>query len=248
MHTMDIIFRCCANIKKTSKGSGRPFNLNKEEIILKSLKSILESAKGFEKQIQFDIVDDSSTDQFRNKLINLMIKYNFIYTLHKINVKNNGKSMKYCYQLAEKLNEDLIYFCEDDYFHLKNSIPSILNAYESKIIGNDNFSIHPTDYLDRYIHLEPSYIFLGKYNHWRSILNTTGTFIIPNKIFKKYKQFCYEFAEFNTISTGGEDKTINKIWQKIPCIAPIESLATHLNDDTLAPFIDWKNEIKNIKI
>ena len=38
MQTMNIIFRSCANVKKMSKGSDRPFSLNKDEIILKSLK------------------------------------------------------------------------------------------------------------------------------------------------------------------------------------------------------------------
>lgn len=248
MYAMNIIFRSCANVKKTSKGSDRPFNLKKEEIILKSLKSILESAKGFEKRIYLEIVDDSSPEEFRFKLIKLLKRYKFKYNFHKINVKNNGKSMEFCYNLANTIKQDLIYFCEDDYFHLKHAIPSILDAYDKKIIGNNNFCIHPTDYPDRYIHLEPAYIFLNNYNHWRSILNTTGTFVIPTRTFKKYKNFCYNFAKFNTTSTGGEEKTINKIWERIPLIAPIESLAVHLNQDTLPPFIDWKKEINKLKI
>lgn len=245
---MNIIFRSCANVKKTSKGSDRPFNLTKEEIILKSLNSILESSKGFEKRIFVNIVDDSSPESFRTKLISLLEKYPVKYELHKISVKNNGKSMKYCFDLALKLKEDLIYFCEDDYFHLKSALPSIFDAYDKKIIGTDNFCIHPTDYPDRYIHLEPSYIFAGKNNHWRSILNTTGTFIIPKKILNKYKKRLYEFADFNTTSTGGEEKTINKIWSEVPCIAPIESIAAHLNEDTLPLYVNWEKEIGKIKI
>ena len=156
--------------------------------------------------------------------------------------------MKYCFELAEKSKQDLIYFCEDDYFHLKSAMPSIFDVYDKKIIGNDNFCLHPTDYPNRYIHLEPSYIFAGKTNHWRSILSTTGTFIMPKKILKKYNKRLYEFADFNTTSTGGEEETINKIWAEIPCIAPIESIAAHLNEDTLPLYINWKKEIEKIKI
>jgi len=251
MKTLNIIFRSCANVKKASKGSNRPFNLEKEEIILKCLKSILESSKGFEKRIYLDIVDDSSPELFRNKIIKLLKKYKLNFNFHRINVKNNGKSMEYCYKLAEHSKQDIIYFCEDDYFHLKVSISSIFNAYDTKIIGNSKFAIHPTDYLDRYIHLEPSYIFAGKFNHYRSILSTTGTFIIPKKIYLKYKQFCYNFAKFNIKSTGGEEITINKIWNnvgRIPLIAPIESYAAHLNEDTLPPYINWKKEIEAINV
>ena len=224
------------------------FKVSKEEIILKSLKSILESSKGFEQRIYLDIVDDSSPSEFIKRIANLTKRYKINHKIHKINVKNNGKSMKYCFDLAGDSKYDLIYFCEDDYFHLKSAIPSIFDAYDKKIIGNNNFCLHPTDYPDRYIQLEPAYIFAGKYNHWRSILSTTGTFIMPRKMLKKYKKILYEFAEFNIGSTGGEEKTINKIWEKVPCIAPIESLAAHLNEDTLPKYIDWEKEIKKIKI
>lgn len=245
MKNMNIILRTCAVINKASKGEGnRPFNLSKEQIILKSLKSILESSKGFENRIFIDVVDDSSPKKFREKLRKIMDNYKFRFKIHEIFVKNNGKSLEYCYNLAEKSKQDIIYFCEDDYFHLKNSFPSIFDAYDRKIIGNSNFCIYPTNYPDRYISLEPSYIFLGRYNHWRSILSTTGTFIIPKKIFLKYKKNFYEFARFNISSTGGEKQFINKIWEKVPCIAPIESFAAHLNKDTFPPLINWEKEIK----
>lgn len=246
MKTLNVIFRSCVNVNKASKGGGRPFNLSKDEIILKCLISILESSKGFERRIFLDIVDDSSPETFRDKLIKILNKYRYNFKFHRINVKSNGKSMEYCYKLAENSNQDLIYFCEDDYFHLEKSIPSIFDAYDKKIIGNSNFAIHPTDYPDRYIHLIPSYIFAGKFNHYRSILTTTGTFIIPKKIYLKYKNFCYDFARFNMISTGGESKTLNKIWEKIPLISPIESYAAHLNEDTLPFYIDWKKEIEKL--
>ncbi len=248
MQTMNIIFRSCTKVNKTSAGGSRPFKMSKEEIILKSLKSILESSKDFKKRIYLDIVDDSSDEKFRVKMIKMIKKFNFNFEFHRINVKNNGKSMNYCFKLAKESKHNLLYFCEDDYFHLKIAIPAIFDAYDKKIIGSNKFCIHPTDYPDRYIHLEPAYIFLGEYNHWRSILSTTGTFIIPKKIFLRYQKYCFDFARFNTLSTGGEESTINNIWKEIPCIAPLESFATHLNTTTLSPFVKWKNELNKIKI
>lgn len=249
MKSMNIIFRCCAPVMKASGYDNiRPFKMTKEEIILKCLKSVLISGDEYENRIFFDIVDDSSSDEFRNKVLNIMKESKFKFNFHKIQEKSNGKSLMYCYGLAEKSKYDIIYFCEDDYFHLKNAIPSIFDVYDNKIIGTDNFAVHPTDYPDRYIHLEPSFVFWGKYNHWRSILHTTGTFILTRKAFLKYKKYCFDFADFNSSSTGGESETINHIWQNIPLIAPVESLAAHLNIDTLPRFVDWESEIKKIKI
>ena len=97
---MNILFRSCSVVEKTSRGGYRPFGMTKEEIILKSLKSILESSKGFEQRIYLDIVDDSSPSEFIKRMANLTKRYKINHKIHKINVKNNGKSMKYCFDLA----------------------------------------------------------------------------------------------------------------------------------------------------
>ncbi|MDE1848524.1 MAG: hypothetical protein KGH55_00630 [Nanoarchaeota archaeon] len=178
----------------------------------------------------------------------LLNRYPIRFRINHFESLGGGGSMEVCYNLAEKSKEDLFYFLEDDYFHRQISFGSIFDAYDKKIIGTDKFAIHPTDYPDRYVHLEPSYIFLGKYNHWRSILSTTWTFIVPRKTFFEHKKLFSDFADFNKTSRGGEDKTINKIWKVFPCISPVESLAAHLHVDTLPPLVDWEKELAQIKI
>ena len=37
-----------------------------------------------------------------------------------------------------------------------------------------------------------------------------------------------------------ESESLNKIWEEVPLISPIPSLAAHLNYDTLPPFINWQ--------
>jgi len=240
MKTIRIIFRCCAVVENINEINERPFGLTKEEIILKCLKSLLDSCKFVKNNISLDIVDDSSGGEFINKLEELIDNYTIRYTIHRLVVKNNGLSLEYCYKLAEQVKEDLIYFCEDDYFHLENAMKYMLNAYENKIVKTDCFVIHPTDYPDRYINIYPSYIFTSRYCHWRSISNTTGTFIIPTHIFKKYKEYFYMFSNPKRQCEGD---SLNNIWKEVPLISPIPSLAAHLNKNTLPKFIDWRKEI-----
>ena len=246
MKSLRIILRTCAVVKTLSSTADRPFGLDKQTMILASLRSLIEScssAKGV--KIRLDIVDDSSPLEFRAKMKSILDSSGLIYELHKIEARNNGKSLAYCYDLASGSKADVIYFCEDDYLHLPDEVPFIVRAYNEKIIGSDKFVIHPTDYPDRYVRVYPSYIFLSSDCHWRSVQHTTGTFYIPTSIFKKYKNLYYKFAEINSGKIGGgEDATINKVYQSVPCLSPIPSLAAHLNDDTLPPFIDWKSEVK----
>ncbi|MCL5730043.1 MAG: hypothetical protein M1165_00550 [Candidatus Pacearchaeota archaeon] len=249
MLTMRIFLRTYVGSKKASATSGsRPFRLSKEDITLKCLKSVLISAEPFANRVFLEIIDDSGTREFLERMENLIKKYSIKFRINHFDALGNGGSMEQCYHFAEKSKEDLFYFLEDDYFHRQISFSSIFDAYDKKIIGTDKFAIHPTDYPDRYVHLEPSYIFLGKYNHWRSILSTTWTFVIPKVFFIKHKDVFYGLANFNKSSTGGEDKTVNNLWKIFPCISPVESLAAHLNTDTLPPLVDWEKELAQIKI
>lgn len=248
MKTLNIFLRTCEGVK-TVGSSERPFNLNKQIIILKCLKSLLESCKGFEKRIRLDIVDDSSSEKFIEKMDAILKTYKINYQIHRTNFKNNGLSMEYAYNIAEESKYDLFYFLEDDYFHLKNELASILDAYDSKIIFSNNFAIYPVDYPRLYNKISPSLIFIGKYNHWRSTDKTTWTLIIPKKLFFEYKKTFYSMANFNKTKHGGEKETLNSLWKKeIPCISPLPSLAAHLHKTSLPYLIDWKNEIDKIKL
>jgi len=239
---MKIIFRSCALIEQLSPLTRRPFDLKKEDVSLISFVSLLESCKETENKIDIEIVDDSSPDAHIKKLEKVIDNYknnNIKIKLNRFYFKNNGKSLEQSYFIAEKTNEKIIYFCEDDYIHLKPAIKDILEVYENKPFKLQDFSVFPCDYPTFYENYYPSFIFVSKSRHWRSIKNTTGTFFTTKKIFNKYKEYFFAFAEYNKDGRGGEEYTLNRIWEKSPLISPIETLATHFHTATLSPFIDW---------
>lgn len=248
MKRIKILFRSCVPIERLSLMTIRPFGLKKREIVLKCLISLLESCLPVKNRVSVEIIDDSSGDQFISEVNTILNRYPFGSKVHENNFSNNGMSLEYSYGVAEKAKEDIIYFCEDDYLHLKETIPYCLDSYDDKIIGHSEFGIFPTDYPDWYHELFPSYIFISKHIHWRSVDKTTGTFIITKNLFKENKKFCFDLADYNKTGRGGEHKTINKMWNTVPCIAPIPSLTAHLNDHTLPPLIDWKRVSDSIKI
>lgn len=250
MASLHIILRTCAVVKTLSKTSDRPFGLDKQTMILKSLKSLLQSASLYKSgKMAIEMVDDSSGDVFISKMQKILSSFKIPHKINKINVRSNAQSLRTCYDIASNSKADVIYFVEDDYMHLPLEISAVMAAYDNKILGHGQFCVHPTDYPDRYVKLYPSYIFTSPHCHWRSIASTTGTFYITAQLFKKHKEKFYGFADFNAKKIGGgEDATLNRIFETDPCISPIPSLAAHLNDDTLPPIVDWKSEIAKVQL
>jgi len=231
-HDISIVVRTSMAINPYVK---RPFNLKKEELLLKCLKSLLESCNLVKNRVKLYVVDDSGPENIRNKIRELLSLYKINSELIKIEVKSNKKSLEFSYNLLKKAKSDLLFLADDDYLYTKQAFSFILNAYDDRIIGTDQFAIYPFDEPTRYEKIYPSYIFLSKDSHWRSIGHSTGSIIIPKKLFIKNEKVFNRFVE--TLSEKG---SINELWKEIPLISPIPSLVAHLNSDTIPPFVKWE--------
>jgi hypothetical protein len=243
-----IILRTCARVKNVGS-SGRPFEMDKFTILFKCLRSLLESCNQVKERISIEIVDDASDKEITEKIKAMLGQYEIPWKFHEMNFKNNGKSLEYAYQLCDNSTEELLYVGSDDFFYLKQAIPAILEAYDSKLLFTSEFCIYPCDYPRNYVNIHPSLIFAGRRNHWRSVNISDGALVMTRGIFNKFKDIFFKFARFNIKGHGGEDQTINKITGTgFPCIAPIETLAAHLHSTCMPLYVDWKKEIDSIQI
>ncbi|MBC7475602.1 MAG: hypothetical protein H7263_15050 [Candidatus Sericytochromatia bacterium] len=246
---LDIIFRSCTKVYCVHDDMLRPFNANKREITLKCLKSLINSANSSfsnssnnSKNIKIHLFDDHSPEEDFIDIKKILENSGLDFYIERLTKTGNGNSLQAVFEYAKKLDSDLLYFCEDDYLHLENSIQSITQAYQdlTKILEKE-VVIFPCDYNDRYINPELSYIFALQDRHWRTVKSTTGTFVISKNILEKYFDFYLAFAAYNKIDKGGEWRTIDHIYQEVDCYSPMPSLTAHLNDDSLLPhFVDWK--------
>lgn len=143
-------------------------------------------------------------------------------------------------------NNEIVYFVEDDYFHLKNSYQILLEGLERV----DYISLY--DHVDKYIpgNLggnpfidegggEDTKVFLTKSRHWKLTNSTTMTFATTVKtlredesIWKQYTSGTYphDFQCFLTLRDKGRTLA-----------TPIPSLSTHGEIQWAAPLIDWTN-------
>ena len=150
--SLTIIFRSCTNVNMLTQNKKRLFDKDKSEYTFRSLNSIILSlvkAKLSFPQIEFDIIivdynskkDDLNQikkqlnkSNFKNSIISLNLG-EFKDKIKTINAKNkkvtenqmsNMSNIHKSFLIAKKQCKDLIYFVEDDYLHLKETITEII--------------------------------------------------------------------------------------------------------------------------
>lgn len=220
---MDIIYRCCENEVFPPYKSIRPSWFDKLKCLKTFLKS-LENSKELISTVTF--LHDGSTGE--------LIKHiPFEYNIITVDYKNNEKSLLRTFDIADSLNGEMIYFVEDDYLHLENSIRTIYHGTLKYGLVNGY------DHLDRYIRNDDitkdkeSIDFIQSTNcHWRTVESTcctwSATRVMWNKIKSSARHYKLEDRKFfrNLI------KNDVRLWVPIPAV-------TTQVDQRLSPGIDW---------
>jgi hypothetical protein len=185
------------------------------------------------KDIELHLVMDGKVED------NWIRKYKDRYITHEIvggDMKSAGWQMfKIALDLETIQDDDLIYFLENDYLHVKGWDEAVLELY--KMYEGLNY-VALYDALDKYY--APMYddlvskIFSTNKRHWRTTPSTCGSFIVPKKLWK-------EDYSFHTSIEGDHNKWVAIYEEKGRFIlSPMPGYSTHCMDTLLAPTIDWK--------
>ena len=273
-----VIFRSCTNVNMLTQNKKRLFEKEKSEYTFRSLNSIIKSLtlsiKSFP-QINFKIVvidHNSKLDDLNiiknilnksnitNSIINLNVN-EFINGIKKINARNetvtknqlsNMSNIHKSLITANNDSEDLIYFVEDDYLHLKETFNEMILSYE-RIASqlNKEIILCPVDYPYLYSKIDSSEIFLGANKHWRKIEETLCTFCTSKILLKKYWNNFVTMCQFEHYPF---EKPLHEIYSSEYCLSPIPTLAIHCTNINsifgLSPNVNWKEiweENKNFR-
>ena len=264
--SLDIIIRTCMEVNMLTQNKERIFEKDKPEYTLRSINSLLNSAKANENfknvKVNFTVIDHDSSQENLDKIRNLFkrknIKFNLINLdigkfskeIEKINEKketvtsNQISNMANIHQsLLESVKaEDLIYFVEDDYLHNKDCLEEMIFAYEriSTQLGSELF-LCPADYPYLYSKFENTNIVLGNKYHWRKIDETLCTFLTSKKMIQQHLENIKKMCKFEHYPF---EKPLHEIYKNELCISPIPSLATHFTNINsifgLSPNVNWK--------
>lgn len=234
MNNLSIILRTCDRVNAFSSYKKRDFG-EKNEVIKKCVSSLRKSIDFFKANggsVSVDVVDDNSSEDTKNFLKDTL-PYNFIPLIKG----GNGNSFKCCIDHA-KTKTGLVFLIEDDYLLKKECITSMVNSYYK--IKHDikrEICMYPSDYPDRYVNIDKSYILLGSDRHYRQIKSTTCTFMCDSSVIKEFEKEISVFYDYGLKPNISEANSINLIYRKYMCFSPIPSLGEHYqHTETLCPF------------
>ena len=241
---LDIYFRYSPdNNLWNSTGSWKRIvrDIDKKTLIsvcLISLKdSILHFLENNKLDITVNLIADNSNQIFDEKIIDILKSDKIKVTKINTKIKGNRGSYLECCDQAEKA-DDLIFFIEDDYLFEKNCIDEVIHTYSrvSSSIKND-IVICPSDYPFFYDSLYQTTLFIGKNYKWRKINETLLTFMFSKDILTKYKEDIRKVGD--TINEPFE-KPLHRVYKKVNCLAPINSLSHHISRSVPTVYEDWK--------
>jgi len=265
---LTVIFRSCTNVNMLTQNKKRLFDKDKSEYTFRSLNSIilsLKNAKVSFPEVELDIIviDHNSKksnlekiekqlklSNFKNSIISLDVN-EFKPDIKKINSKNemvtfnqmsNMANIHKSLLVANSSCSDLIYFVEDDYLHVRDSINEMISTYE-KISSqvNRELILCPADYPYLYTKIDSTNIFLGLNRHWRKINESLCTFLTSKALIEKHWGKFTSMCKFEHYPF---EKPLHDIYEDEYCLSPIPSLAIHCTNVNsifgLSPNVDWK--------
>tara|TARA_R110000868_G_scaffold408357_1_gene691409 strand:+ start:9432 stop:10124 length:693 start_codon:yes stop_codon:yes gene_type:complete len=199
--------------------------------------NLLDTIEG--KDIDLHLIMDGKIEN------NWIHKYKHRYISHEVtagNMRDAGWQMfKIALDLVTIKDDDLIYFLENDYLHIKGWDKHIINLF-SCLEGLNYVTLY--DHYDKYFAQDydnlASKIFVSDTHHWRTTPSTCGSFIVSKKLWK-------EDYVFHVSLEGDHNKWLAINEQKGRFIlSAVPGLSTHVMSNLMSPIIDWEQINKKI--
>lgn len=233
---MNIIYRVCDKVGASSSGK-RCFNVSKNQLTKRCLQSLKRNVEEYSGNITIYCVADNCSDDIVDYIRELFPDVK-LYRYEKI---GNAKSFCECVELASGLpNGEQVYFLEDDYLMLDNNVLGLLN-FNLSVISREKsrpIAIMPDDYPDRYVdNVVKTECRVTEKGHFLKIDKSTCTFATYTDVVKKYKKNFMAFIGWPKIT---EDKSVNKVWEKVPLYQPIPAWTLHSQIKSVIPiYLDY---------
>ena len=234
--------------KSTVRYTGTP----KIEVSKRCIKSLIHSLNYLvnytDVEVDLQVFDDHSTEDFIEYLEETLKQCNFSYNLDHLETKGILPSFDALYNYGKLFGEDLVYFPQDDYLYEETCFVEMIDIYnqmnQSKYNGiAKSICVYPYNDPYRYEdhNIVPVRIIQGSKRHWRTSYQTASCFMIEHKMLVEEWDLFEGFYK-HPVDPKMEDDTINKLFQERGhvLVTPIPSLALHVQfEREKDPYIDW---------
>jgi glycosyltransferase involved in cell wall biosynthesis len=252
---LHVVLRTC---DRSSLQSNRIFA--KDEIVIRCLRSLITALKNQDHTLH--IIDDDSSNKTKELMqeIATNASFNFLPEIKsKMSIAQKSRySVKVAYDYIYTLPEDdLVYIVEDDYLHYPDAMEKMLKSWELFSSWDDTveIGIFPQDFKQLYFYPENgcSHAYLrhciilpGIDRYYRTTWYTHESFIIRNRVIKKYRTHFDELLDIGFVAGKWEGNSISKVWQQdeIKMLMPLKTHAIHLSDpNDLSFFVNDLDEL-----
>ena len=189
-------------------------------------------------------------DNVSDKTYDMITKYVPACNVKRVSVGHGAGTFRVVYEKAlDYNNNDLIYFREDDYLHLPDSLECLISAAKQNYADYITLYDHPDKYgfkdNNPYVKEggEKTKVFLTDNHHWKLTDSTTMTVAAFVDVLKRDKATWWRWTE----TRHPYDFQIFvdlRCFSKAHLISPIPSLSTHGEVVMLAPLINWEEVSK----
>lgn len=189
------------------------------------------------------VIADNVCDD-TTKMISKYVKESQI---HHVKIGHGAGTFNIGFDLMLLENDsEVVYFVENDYVHRKGSEEVIL---EGLTLGADYVTLY--DHLDKYFDGPNPYVyqggedtkvFLTKSCHWKLTNSTTMTFASTVKTLKEHQSIIKNFTKTSHPYDFDMWIALRNIGATL--VSPIPGYSTHGDLPTIAPLINWENEIQ----
>lgn len=251
----DILFRSCARIEVQGQSRLRFVGAPKNEVALRCLNSLVQSiayarSQGLETDIRLTVLDDHSDTGYLAAVDALIARAPCPARVVGIAETGGGPACGAALDFARRECPDLIYFVEDDYLHDERAALEITQSFARlSAIYKRDVALFPSDYPDRYRRVDSTHVLLGSHRHWRAVKSSTFTMVTTRGLLERYWDFYSGIRLYGVDPAVAEHNTIDRVYEDVPCLSPLPSLAVHLQHfETLSPYFDWQKWWEKSKI
>jgi hypothetical protein len=158
--------------------------------------------------------------------------------------KSFTKMLDYVLSRDDIKDEDIVYFCEDDYLHVSGFMNILMEGFETNadyVTLYDHGDKYMPGYYETYakgfqIQLVPS-----RTIHWRTTPSTTNTYAMKMGTLKRDKDIHYKYSFHPKVGDITQDHPkFCELWNSgKSLISCIPSYSTHCDFAGIAPVINW---------
>lgn len=238
---LSIIYRTC-EVVEAVHGTPRPFGMTKKQVIDACFKSLLNTMKEYQGDVDLIVVGDRLSQE-RQEFFAPHAKEVIVGTF------GNGPSIEKTFEVADAQAEGtILFFLEDDYLLVPHALPYMMDMFvhKDRYLGplrENHLFVHPPDYPDRYMWPDPHtgkmlngyLILLSDLCHWRQIPSTTYTFLCSKEAYVQYRDILWASAP-----TWNDRLLSQHIYSQSLCLSPMPGLATHMHVGAMTPLVEWE--------